>query len=632
MRENRAVLFQRAIVLRGLARENYLESTISGGTIMATAPVSQTLNRGGSFLITKTSHQEVCTPADLTDDQRLIGQTAEEFMQKEVIPEIPELEAHKDNQPMVQALKKAGDIAPPGGGIPEAHGGSGLDKISAAILAEKLAGYGSFAVSHGGHSGIGTVPIVYFGSEEQKKKYLPKIATGELLSCYCLSEPQAGSDSMASRTRAVLSPDGKNYILNGQKMWITNGGFADVYVVFAKIDGEKFSCFIVERGTPGFTAGAEEKKMGIKGSSTTPLFFENSPVPKENLLHEPGRGHVVAFNTLNAGRFSLGAFCLGAAKKVLEASSKYAKERAAFGKHLADFGLIKGKLGEMAIRIFAIESEVYQTAGVIEAAVSGAEASQDRTKQAMQVLEEYAIESSISKVGGSEMLDFVVDEGVQIFGGYGFHEDYPVARAYRDSRVNRIFEGTNEINRMLIIQMLMKRAMAGVLPLIPAGMKLQEEILAGPSFEESETGAFAEEEKSLDQAKKIFLMASGAAMQKFRDKLAEEQEIMASLANIVMDVYGMESCLRRAQKASAAKSSIANLLGDATRAFTYDAMDRVEKDARNALAACADGDMLATQLAVLRRFAKHAPVNTIAIRRRVADAVLTQDRYPFEGR
>jgi alkylation response protein AidB-like acyl-CoA dehydrogenase len=619
-------------VLRGLARENHPENAISGGTIMATAPVSQTLNRGGSFLITKTSHHEVFTPADLTDDQRLIGQTAEEFMQKEVIPAIPELEAHKDNQPMVQALKKAGEIGLLGGGIPEAYGGTGLDKISATILAEKLASYGSFAVSHGGHAGIGTVPIVYFGTEEQKKKYLPKIASGELLSSYCLSEPQAGSDSLASRTRAVLSPDGKNYILNGQKMWITNGGFADIYVVFAKIDGEKFSCFIVERGTPGFTAGAEEKKMGIKGSSTTPLFFENSPVPKENLLHEPGRGHVVAFNTLNAGRFSLGAFCLGAAKKVLEASSKYAKERAAFGKHLADFGLIKGKLGEMAIRIFAIESEVYRTAGVIEAAVSGAEASQDKTKQAMQVLEEYAIESSISKVGGSEMLDFVVDEGVQIFGGYGFHEDYPVARAYRDSRVNRIFEGTNEINRMLIIQMLMKRAMAGVLPLIPAGLKLQEEILAGPSFEEPSAGEFAEEEKSLDQAKKIFLMASGAAMQKFRDKLAEEQEIMASLANIVMDVYGMESCLRRAQKASAAKSSVANLMGDATRAFIYDAMDRVEKDARNALAACADGDLLATQLAVLRRFAKHAPVNTIAIRRRVADAVLAQDRYPFEGR
>jgi len=599
---------------------------------MATASVSQVLNRGGAFLITPCRSEDVFTPADFSDDQRLIGQTAEEFVQKEVMPQIPELEAHKDEHLMAQMLKKAGEIGLLGGGIPEAYGGSGLDKISAAILAEKLAGYGSFAVSHGGHSGIGTVPIVYFGSEEQKKKYLPKIATGELLSCYCLSEPQAGSDSMASRTRAVLSPDGKNYILNGQKMWITNGGFADVYVVFAKIDGEKFSCFIVERGTPGFTAGAEEKKMGIKGSSTTAIFFENSPVPKENLLHEAGRGHVVAFNTLNAGRFSLGAYCIGGAKKILEASSKYSKERAAFGKRLCDFGLIKAKLGEMAIQIYAIESEVYRTAGIIESAVSSPDASNDKTKQAMQVLEEYAIESSISKVAGSEMVDYVVDEGVQIFGGYGFHEDYPVARAYRDSRVNRIFEGTNEINRMLIIQMLMKRALGGVLPLIPAAMKLGEEVLAGPSFEEAPTGAFAEEEKSLEQAKKIFLLASGTAMQKFREQLAEQQEIVASLANIVMDVYAMESTLRRAQKATAARGEAASVMCDAARAFIYDAMDRVEKDARTALTAIAEGDMLVTQLAVLRRFSKHAPLDTIAIRRRVAEAVLAQDRYPFEGR
>jgi alkylation response protein AidB-like acyl-CoA dehydrogenase len=599
---------------------------------MATAPVSQTLNRGGAFLITSCRPEDVFTPADFSDDQRLIGQTAEEFVQKEVMPAVPELEAHKDEQLMAQMLKKAGEIGLLGGGIPEAYGGSGLDKISAAILAEKLAGYGSFAVSHGGHSGIGTVPIVYFGTEEQKKKYLPKIATGDLLSCYCLSEPQAGSDSMASRTRAVLSPDGKNYILNGQKMWITNGGFADVYVVFAKIDGEKFSCFIVERGTPGFSAGAEEKKMGIKGSSTTPIFFENSPVPKENLLHEAGRGHVVAFNTLNAGRFSLGAYCIGGAKKILEASSKYSKERTAFGKRLCDFGLIKAKLGEMAIQIYAIESEVYRTAGIIEAAVSSPDAGNDKTKQAMQVLEEYAIESSISKVAGSEMVDYVVDEGVQIFGGYGFHEDYPVARAYRDSRVNRIFEGTNEINRMLIIQMLMKRALGGVLPLIPAAMKLGEEVLAGPSFEEAPTGPFAEEEKSLEQAKKIFLLASGTAMQKFREQLAEQQEIVASLANIVMDVYAMESTLRRAQKASAVRGEAASVMGDAARAFIYDAMDRVEKDARTALTATAEGDTLITQLAVLRRFAKHAPLDTIAIRRRVAEAVLAQDRYPFENR
>src|ERR1700677_923248 len=598
---------------------------------MATSTVSQNLLRGGSFLITPCTPDDVFTPADLADDQRLIGQTAEEFVTKEVMPVVPELEAHKDNL-MAGILKKAGELGLLGGAIPEAYGGAGLDKVSATVLAEKVSGYGSFAVSHGGHAGIGTIPLVYFGTEEQKKKYLPKIATAELLSCYCLSEPQAGSDALAARTRAVLSPDGKNWILNGQKMWITNGGFADVYIVFAKIDGEKFSCFIVERGAPGFSVGAEEKKMGIRGSSTVPIFFENTPVPKENLLHEAGRGHIVAFNTLNVGRFSLGASCLGGSKKVLEASSKYSKERTAFGKQLCDFGLIKAKLGEMAIRIYAVESMIYRSAGMIDAGVENPNAGADKTQQAMQVLEEYAIESSISKVIGSETVDFCVDEGVQIFGGYGFHEDYPVARAYRDSRVNRIFEGTNEINRMLIIQMLMKRAMAGVLPIIPAAMKLVDEILAGPSFEEGPTGEFAEEEKSAEQAKKIFLMASGTAMQKFREKLGEEQELVGALANIVMETYAMESSLRRAQKASATRGESASVMCDAARAFIYDAMDRVEKQARTALAATVAGDTLITQLAVLRRFAKHAPIDTIALRARVASAVLAQDRYPFEGR
>ncbi len=598
---------------------------------MAATPVSHSLNRGGAFLISSTALEDVFTPADLTDDQRLIGQTAEEFVTKEVLALIPDLELHKQGL-MAQTLKKAGELGLLGGGIPEAYGGSGLDKISATVLAEKLAGYASFAVSHGAHAGIGTVPIVYFGTEEQKKKYLPKIATGELLSCYCLSEPQAGSDALAARTRAVLSADGKNWILNGQKMWITNGGFADLYVVFAKVDGEKFSCFIVERGTPGFSVGAEEKKMGIRGSSTVPLFFENAPVPSENLLHEIGRGHIVAFNTLNVGRFSLGAYCLGGSKNVLEAAAKYSQERTAFGKRLAEFGLIQAKLGEMAIRIYAVESMIYRSAGMIEAAVASPGDTADKTKQAMQVLEEYAIESSISKVVGSETLDFCVDESVQIFGGYGFHEDYPVARAYRDSRINRIFEGTNEINRMLIIQMLMKRAMTGVLPLIPAAMKLSEEVLAGPSFEEPASGPFAEEERSLAQAKKIFLLAAGSAVQKFREQLAEQQEIVASLSNIVMDVYAMESSLHRAQKSSAVRGQAATTLIEASRVFLYDALDRIEKQARTALAAVAEGDALVTQLAVLRRFAKHSPLDTVAIRRRIAGAVLAQNRYPFESR
>jgi len=598
---------------------------------MAATPAAQALNRGGAFLITTCAPEDVFTPADLDDDQRLIGQTAEEFVAKEVTPNIPDLEQHKEGL-MPGLLKKAGGLGLLGGAIPEQYGGAGLDKVSATVLAEKLAGYASFAVSHGGHAGIGTIPIVYFGTEEQKRKFLPKIATGEKLSCYCLSEPQAGSDALAARTRAVLSPDGKNWILNGQKMWITNGGFADIYIVFAKVDGEKFSCFIVERGTPGFSVGAEEKKMGIKGSSTVPIFFENAPVPKENLLHEIGRGHIVAFNTLNVGRFSLGAYCLGGAKHVLAAASRYAKERTAFGKSLSEFGLIKAKLGEMAIRIYAVESMIYRSAGMVSAAVSGPKSGADKSQQAMQVLEEYAIESSISKVAGSETVDYCVDEGVQIFGGYGFHEDYPVARAYRDSRINRIFEGTNEINRMLIIQMLMKRAMAGILPLMPAALKLADEVIAGPAFEETPSGEFAEQERSLGQAKKVFLLAAGTAVQEYREKLADHQEIVAALSNIAMDVYAMESSLRRAQKAAKLRGEAAGVLGDAARAFIYDAMDRVEKEARTALAATAEGDALLTQLAVLRRFSKHSPLDTISIRRRVADVVLAQHRYPFEGR
>src|ERR1700685_211755 len=512
-------------------KESFGHSTEN--SIMATTSVSAALNRGGAFLITSCLPEDIFTPADVSDDQRLVGQTAEEFVQKEVVPEIAALEQHKEGL-MARMLKKSGEIGLLGGAIPEEFGGSGLDKVSSTVLAEKLSAYGSFAVSHGGHSSIGTIPIVYFGTEEQKKKYLPRIATGELLSCYCLSEPQAGSDSLAARTRAVLSPDGKNWILNGQKMWITNGGFADLYIVFAKIDGEKFSCFIVDRNTPGFSVGAGEKKMGIRGSSTVPIFFENAPVPKENLLHEAGRGHIVAFNTLNVGRFSLGAYCLGGSKKVLEASSKYSKERTAFGKQLREFGLIRAKLGEMAIRIFAVESMIFRSAGMVDAAVASHEAGTDKSQQAMQVLEEYAIESSISKVYGSETVDYCVDEAVQIFGGYGYHEDYPVARAYRDSRINRIFEGTNEINRMLIVQMLMKRALAGALPLIPAATKLADEVLAGPSADETPEGPLQAEERAVAQGKKIFLQAAGGAVQRFRDQLGEQQEIMAALANCAM--------------------------------------------------------------------------------------------------
>jgi alkylation response protein AidB-like acyl-CoA dehydrogenase len=599
---------------------------------MATTTLPRATVKGGSFLVESCRPEEIFTPADLGDDQRLVGQTAEEFVTKEVLPLAHELEQHKEGL-MPTLLKKAGELGLLGGGVPEAYGGSGLDKISGTLLAEKLSAYASFAVSHGGHSGIGTLPIVYFGTEEQKNRYLAKLATGELLAAYCLSEPHAGSDAQNARTRAELSADGKNWILNGQKMWITNGGFADVFIVFAKVDGEKFSCFIVERGYPGFSVGAEEKKMGIRGSSTVPIFFENCRVPKENLLHEIGRGHIVAFNILNVGRFNLGAYCLGGAKKVLEAAAKYAQERTAFGKPIGAFGLIRAKLAEMAIRIYAVESMIYRSAGMIDAAMSAAGSAADRTQQLMKVLEEYAVESSISKVYGSEVLDFVVDEAVQIYGGYGFHEDYPVARAYRDSRINRIFEGTNEINRLLIIQMLLKRAMSGTLPLIPAATKLADEILAGPQLEEGPTGALAEEERAVAGAKKTFLLAAGAAVQKYREQLAEQQEIVGALANLVMESYAMESSLRRAQKAVAARGEAAAApIVDAARAFLYDAADRAEKEARTALAAVAEGDLLRTQLAVLRRFAKREPADTIALRRRIAAAVQVGNRYPFEGR
>jgi alkylation response protein AidB-like acyl-CoA dehydrogenase len=607
---------------------------------MATATLNKPAAKGGSFLLESPLPQDVFTPADLSDDQKLIGQTAEEFVTKEVMPLVKELENKKPGL-MAEMVRKGAELGIMSGGIPEEYGGAGLDKIATTVLTEKLSIYGGFAVTHGAHAGIGTLPIVYFGTEEQKKKYLPKLASAEMIGAYCLSEPQAGSDAQNSLTRAELNPEGTHYILNGQKMWITNGGFADLYIVFAKVDGEKFTAFIVERAFPGCKPGNEEHKMGIHGSSTTPVFLENCKVPKDNVLHEIGRGHIVAFNILNAGRFTLGASAIGGSKHVLMSASKYTKERKAFGKQIGEFGLMKEKLAEMAIQLFAVESMVYRSAGNIEAAMAAASASGgdpsqigvNKIQSTMKVLEEYAIESSIAKVYGSEMLDFVVDEAVQIFGGYGFHEDYPVCRAYRDSRINRIFEGTNEINRMLIIQMLMKRAMGGQLALIPAAMKLADEILAGPSFEEAPEGVLAEESRVVANAKKMFLQAAGGAVQKFREKLADEQELIGALSNSVMEVYAMESCLLRAQKAAAAKGEAASsVMIDAARVFIADAAERLEHEAKRAIAAVHEGDMLTTQMAVLKRFGKRGAVDTIALRRNVAAAVQAQDRYPFEGR
>jgi alkylation response protein AidB-like acyl-CoA dehydrogenase len=599
---------------------------------LATSTFTKPAAKGGNFLLESPAPQDVFTPADLTDDQKLIGQTAEEFVIKEIFPVVKDLEAKKPGL-LPQLVRKAAELGLMSGGTPEQYGGAGLDKISTTILTEKISIYGGFATTHGAHAGIGTLPIVYFGTEEQKKKYLPKLATAEFIGAYCLSEPQAGSDAQNLLTRAELNAEGTHYILNGQKMWISNGGFADLFIVFAKVDGEKLSAFIVEKSFPGCKPGSEEHKMGLHGSSTTPVFLENCKVPRENLLHEIGRGHIVAFNVLNSGRFTLGASCVGGAKYVLMTAAKYARERKAFGKQIADFGLIKEKLAEIAIRIFAVESMVYRSAGNMEASMHAGSGAGDNVQNTMKVLEEYAIESSIAKVYGSEMLDFAVDEGVQIFGGYGFHEDYPVSRAYRDSRVNRIFEGTNEINRMLIIQMLMKRAMGGQLALIPAAMKLADEILAGPSFEEAPEGVLAEETRVVANSKKMFLQAAGGALQKFREKLADEQELIGALANMVMEVYAMDSSLLRVQKAISIKGeTAASALIDAARVFISEAAERVEHEAKRAIAAVHEGDMLATQMAVLKRFGKRSAIDTIALRRRVAAAVQSQDRYPFEGR
>jgi alkylation response protein AidB-like acyl-CoA dehydrogenase len=599
---------------------------------MATSVLTKPAAKGGSFLLESPAPQDVFTPADLSDDQKLIGQTAEEFVVKEVFPVVKDLEAKKPGL-MAELTRKAAGLGLMSGGTPEEYGGAGLDKVATTILTEKISIYGGFATTHGAHAGIGTLPLVYFGTEEQKRKYLPKLASGEFIGAYCLSEPQAGSDAQNLLTRAELNKEGTHYILNGQKMWITNGGFADLFTVFAKVDGEKLTAFLVERTFPGCKPGNEEHKMGIHGSSTTPVFLENCMVPKENVLHEIGRGHIVAFNVLNAGRFTLGASCLGGAKYVLMTASKYSKERKAFGKQIGDFGLIREKLAEMAIRIFAVESMIYRSAGYMEAAMHATVGSGNKTQNTMKVLEEYAIESSIAKVYGSEMLDFVVDEAVQIFGGYGFHEDYPVCRAYRDSRINRIFEGTNEINRMLIIQMLMKRAMGGQLPLIPAAMKLADEILAGPSFEEMPEGVLAEEARVIANSKKMFLQAAGGAVQKYREKLAEEQELIGALANMVMEIYAMESSLLRAQKTAASKGEAAAAqLINAASVFIADAAERVDHEAKRAIAAVHEGDMLITQMAVLKRFGKRPAVDTIAKRRLIAAAVQAQDKYPFESR
>jgi len=596
---------------------------------MATATtVTRQKIAGGSFLIEDRQLGEVFTPEDFTEEHLQIARTTDEFANNEIVPAIEKIEA-KDWATTRELLKKASELGLTSVDVPEAYGGMGLDKVSSAIIADYIAKSGSFSVSFGGHVGIGTLPIVYFGTEEQKKKYLPRLASGEWIGAYALSESSSGSDALNCRARAVLSPDGKHYVLNGEKMWITNASFADVFIVFAKVDGERFTAFIVEREFPGFSVGAEEHKMGIRGSSTCPLILNDCMVPVENVLGEIGKGHVIAFNILNIGRFKLGAGCVGGARTSLQHALSYAKQRKSFGKTIAEIGLIREKIAEIALNIFVGESAVYRTVGMMDTALGDIDsASAEAAREIRKSIEEYAVECSILKVWGSEMLDHVVDETVQIYGGYGFVEEYPAERAYRDSRVNRIFEGTNEINRLIITGWLLKRAMSNQLPLMPAIKKLMDEVMGGPTFADAPEGVLANEQAMVANAKKIALFAAGSASQKYMQAIADQQEIMGALADIISEVFMMESALLRARKIAERKGESAAALPVAmTKVYCAEAIERTESRARKVIAAVAEGDMLRTQLMILKRLSKYEPANTIALREQIASKTIEAGRY-----
>jgi alkylation response protein AidB-like acyl-CoA dehydrogenase len=572
-----------------------------------------TLIQGGSFLIESPSAEEIFTPEDFTEEHRMIAETAEQFMENEVVPRIDEMEAKKDGV-NEELLRKAAEIGLVGASVPEAYGGEGLDQISSTIISEKTGRYGSFATTFGAHAGIGTLPIVYFGSEQQKTKYLPKLAAAEWIAAYALTEAESGSDALNAKTKAVLSSDGKHFVLNGTKMFITNAGFAHVFITFAKVDGDKFTCFIVERDFPGVSTGQEEHKMGIRGSSTRSLILENAMVPVENVLGEIGSGHKIAFNILNFGRFKLGASVVTGVR---------------YGKPIIEFGAIQHKLAEMAVQIFCAESMVYRTVGMIDAAMRSVDKSAPTAAtETLKALEDYVVECSIIKVANSEILDFVVDEAVQIYGGYGYSQDYPVERAYRDARINRIFEGTNEINRLLITGQLLKRAMKGQLALIPEAQKLLGELLTFSVPDEAEEGALSAESRLVANAKKVFLLASGVAVQRYRDKMVDEQEVLSLLSDLVIGIYAMESVLLRVFKGMAQDGAVKwDLPVKAVKVLIHGKLPELEGKARQVLAAVSEGDDLRTHLAALRRFTKSTPINLIALRQDIARGLNEEGKY-----
>ena len=582
---------------------------------------------GGSFLIEDRTPDEVFTPEDFTEEQVMIGQTADDFMAKEVTPRLPEL-LKLDYELSRELLRKAGELGLLGVEVPEEYGGLGLDKVSGCLVAERAGTDGSFATTFAVQVGIGTLPIVYFGTEEQKQKYLPKLVSGEWVSSYSLSEASSATDAMNAKARAVLSEDGKSWILNGEKMWLSNAGFADVYITFAKVDGEHFTAFIVEKGMPGVSLGAEEKKTGIKGSSTRPLILSDAVIPKENLLGEIGKGHKIAFNILNIGRFKLGAMTAAGAKLAVSAATEYANSRTAFGQPIASFGLIKHKIGQMAILAYVSEAVVYRTAGMIDRNLADVDIHDAATF--LKRIEEYDVECSMVKVWCSEILDWIVDENVQIHGGAGYVEDYPAERYWRDARVNRIYEGTNEINRLLVPGRLIRRAMKGDLPIFQKAQALIGELMSGPSLEAPDDGFLAAESRMLAGAKKVALMTLGTAVQKLGEKLKDEQEVLGHFADIAMEVYALERALLRARKRAADRGEDATRLQEAAvRCYAQDAMDTIEASGRKLLAAVEDGDSLRTLLAALKRFTKREVCNTVALRRQVADAAIEQVAYPL---
>jgi alkylation response protein AidB-like acyl-CoA dehydrogenase len=595
---------------------------------MAAVIERKELVKGGAFLIEERTPEEIFTPGDFTEEHRMIAETTRQFVDNEVMPRIDELEKH-DWKLARELVKKAADLGLISANIPEEYGGLGLDQTSGALVGENIGRSASFATTLGAESGIGLLPIVYFGTEAAKQKYLPRVASGEIITAYALTESGSGSDAMAAKATARLSEDGKEYILNGEKMFITNGGFADIFIVFAKVDGDKFSAFIVER-QEGLTNGAEEHKMGIKGSSTTTLALSDARTPVENLLGEIGKGHKIAFNVLNIGRFKLGAMCAGGMKLMVQESIRYANERHQFGKSISTFGAIKSKLAEMAIRTWVGEAMIYRTMGMIEAGIDALEDSKDMDAR-LKAIEEYAAECSIIKVALSEYCDFVADEMVQIYGGYGYSADYPAERAYRDSRINRIFEGTNEINRMLIPGRLMKSALSGRLALLPAAQALMDEVLSPqPAGFDDDEGLLAIEQKLAKNAKKVALMTLGTAAQKYMMTLGDQQEILLGIADIIMDTYAMETAILRTQKLAASQGeAAAERYIDMTRVFCNDAVERIEARAKNTLAGMAEGDELRTLLAALRRFTKLTPMNSIVARQRIADEMIAANRYVY---